>query len=62
MGGSCGCGTQINHTFHELGCIECGATCCPACAVSLESAMYCRGCARSLVGAAVQAGGPLELQ
>ncbi len=62
MGGRCRCGSQISHAFHELGCIECGGPVCPACAVPLESATYCQGCAGSLLGAAtVRAGGTFDL-
>jgi hypothetical protein len=52
MAGSCGCGTEVRYAFHHLGCIECGAPCCPSCAVSLESVSYCRACAGSLLGSA----------
>ncbi len=63
MGGRCGCGTQVRYAFHELGCIECGAPCCPSCAVSLESVSYCRGCAGSLLGVTtVRAAGAWDLQ
>lgn len=34
---SCGCGTDIAFQFHQLACIDCGAGCCPTCAVHLES-------------------------
>jgi len=57
----CGCGTETNHAFQRLGCIDCGAACCPECAVSLESVTYCRRCAGSLLGATVQASGPFDL-
>lgn len=63
MGGSCDCGTTVQYTFHHLGCIECGAPCCPSCAVPLESASYCRGCAGSLLGVTtIRAVGPWDLQ
>lgn len=59
MHGRCGCGTG---TGVSLGCLECGAACCPACAIHLESAAYCGACARSLLDVtAVRAGGPLDL-
>jgi hypothetical protein len=59
MGGQCGCGARMSVTF---GCLECGAACCPACAIPLESAAYCGACARSLMDVtAVRAGGPLDL-
>ena len=45
-----------------FGCLECGAACCPACVIPLESAAYCGACARSLLDATtVRAGGPLDL-
>jgi hypothetical protein len=59
----CGCGRQLQHTFHHLACIDCGATCCPECSVGLESVTYCRRCAGSLLGTPrVSAGGPFDLQ
>lgn len=58
----CGCGRAVRQAFHALGCLECGAPCCVACAISLESAVYCRACAEALLDAAlVQAGGPFDL-
>ncbi|MGH7354283.1 MAG: hypothetical protein ACRELS_06840 [Candidatus Rokuibacteriota bacterium] len=46
----------------SFGCLECGAACCPACAIQLESTAYCGACARSLLDATtVRAGGPLDL-
>ena len=63
MYGSCECGTDLQYAFHQLGCLECGAPCCPACAVHLESVSYCRGCAGSLLGVStVQAAGPFDLR
>ena len=62
MGGSCSCGTEVAYTFHRLACLDCGASCCPACAVHLESVTYCQGCATSILGSGtVQAGGPFDL-
>ncbi|HSE92659.1 MAG TPA: hypothetical protein VLF19_05080 [Methylomirabilota bacterium] len=62
MGGSCRCGNQISHEFHQLECIECGEPACPACAVPLESVTYCQGCADSLLGGTtVRAGGTFDL-
>lgn len=37
------------YLFDDLGCIECGRTCCPDCAVLMESAWYCARCADSLL-------------
>lgn len=63
MDASCRCGTEVQYAFHRWGCLECGAPCCPACAVQLESVSYCRRCARSLLGATtVQTGGPFDLR
>jgi hypothetical protein len=45
----CHCGNPIAYPFDQLGCIQCGQACCPACGVSLESAMYCAGCANALM-------------
>jgi hypothetical protein len=60
MATTCECGT---HGATQLGCLECGATCCPTCAIQLESATYCRWCAGSLLGVAdVRSAGPFDLQ
>lgn len=62
MSASCRCGSQVDHAFHAFACIECGAACCPACAVPLESVTYCGACARSLLGVgAVPPGAGFEL-
>jgi uncharacterized paraquat-inducible protein A len=45
----CECGTPIRVPLDELGCVECGRLCCPACAVDLESTAYCARCAASLL-------------
>jgi hypothetical protein len=49
MGTRCRCGTEFHHTVDHLGCIECGAACCPACSYELESANYCSTCAEALL-------------
>jgi hypothetical protein len=49
MNGSCRCGTPIRFASEHLGCVECGAACCPSCAYLLESASYCPGCAESIL-------------
>jgi hypothetical protein len=60
---NCGCANDPGQAFYDLGCIDCGTACCPACAVPLESVTYCRSCARSLLGAGtVQAAGSFDLQ
>ncbi len=59
----CRCGTEIHNAFHSFGCLECGAACCPACAISLESATYCPACAGALLeSATVRPGRPFDLQ
>jgi hypothetical protein len=37
----------------RFGCLECGASCCAACAIALESVAYCRGCAVALLDVTV---------
>jgi hypothetical protein len=49
---ACGrCGSTVVHAAQSLGCLECGAPCCPTCAVYLESVAYCRPCAGWLLAA-----------
>lgn len=58
----CLCGNPVRHAFDDLACLDCGAACCPACAIHLESAVYCRRCAGALLDAGtVRAGGPFGL-
>jgi hypothetical protein len=59
---TCGCPNDSHDALYVLGCIDCGAACCPSCAVPLESVSYCRTCARSLLGAAVRSVGSFDLQ
>jgi hypothetical protein len=60
MPGQCECGTEVRDVF--LGCLECGASCCPSCAISLESATYCPACAGALLeSATVRPGRPFDL-
>jgi hypothetical protein len=49
MGAQCRCGTTIEFSFNHLGCIACGAACCPACSYELESTNYCATCAETLL-------------
>jgi len=49
MGARCHCGTEVQSTYDHLGCIECGAACCPACSCEIESANYCSNCAAALL-------------
>ena len=59
---NCGCTNDLDQAPYDLGCIDCGAACCPSCAVHLESATYCRSCARALLGAGtVLAAGSFDL-
>jgi hypothetical protein len=45
-----------------LGCQDCGASCCAACVIHLESVTYCTACARTLLGTnAVRAPEPFGL-
>jgi hypothetical protein len=45
MGARCRCGSELRFAAEHLGCIQCGAPCCPACSYELESAHYCAPCA-----------------
>jgi hypothetical protein len=58
--GRCGCGSDIEFGFHSFGCLECGAECCPRCAVTLESVTYCRSCADALLEGIGAAPGTFE--
>jgi hypothetical protein len=49
MGARCQCGSDVQFHFDHLGCIQCGAPCCPACSYELESASYCRTCAERIL-------------
>jgi len=46
---ACRCGTEVQHAYEHLGCIQCGAACCPACSYELESTNYCSTCAETLL-------------
>jgi len=48
----CLCGFVMTYSNENLGCIECGGPCCPACAFISEGAVYCSSCARELYGLA----------
>ena len=49
MAGRCRCGSEVQFAFNHLGCIACGASCCPACSYELESTNYCSACAETLL-------------
>jgi hypothetical protein len=49
MGIRCRCGHEVQFAFHHLGCIQCGAACCPQCSWELESVRYCPRCAETLL-------------
>ena len=59
FGDRCRCG--VKSSVHRFGCLECGARCCPACAITLESAAYCHRCAAALLGHEVEKPGPFEV-
>jgi hypothetical protein len=46
---ACRCGTEVQYAYEHLGCIQCGAACCPACSYELESTNYCSTCAETLL-------------
>lgn len=46
----CRCGFVITYPKDNLGCIECGEPCCPACAFVSEGAVYCAACAHENYG------------
>ncbi len=48
----CDCGFLIRYQDENLGCIECGQPCRPACVFLSEGAVYCGTCARKLYGLA----------
>jgi hypothetical protein len=47
----CRCSALVPYAFEELGCVECGTSCCPACGFFLESVWYCACCAGALLEA-----------
>lgn len=61
MSRRCGCGNSVDAGAPSLGCLECGAGCCPSCAVPVESVTYCRGCADALFGVQAAAPGVFDL-
>jgi|GEM_PF-3298497 len=46
----CQCGFVITYPNENLGCLECGEPCCPACAFVSEGAAYCAACAGERYG------------
>jgi hypothetical protein len=54
----CRCG--VERVYH-FGCLECGAACCSACAITLESVAYCGRCAAALLGTEFDKPGSFEL-
>jgi hypothetical protein len=48
-----GCRCALEPAEVVFGCLECGAPCCSACAIMLESVAYCRQCATVLLEATV---------
>jgi hypothetical protein len=51
----CDCGFVIRYQNEDLGCIDCGEPCCPACAFMSEGAVYCAACAQEAYGLASRA-------
>jgi len=49
---TCECGLLHEPSSGSVGCHECGATCCPSCALDIDSRTYCRWCATSVVAPA----------
>jgi hypothetical protein len=48
---TCECGPLHTESRQALGCRECGASCCPSCAVEIDTDTYCRWCAIALAPA-----------
>lgn len=47
---ACHCGSRmLSSNSDERACVKCGASCCSACAFSLDSANYCGRCAESVL-------------
>ena len=60
--GQCSCGSQTKYASEGLGCVDCGGSVCPRCAVPLESVSYCRDCAGELLeGATIEPVDPFEI-
>lgn len=45
---TCHCGHWIDSYLEDLGCLECGASCCPACSYSPEAIVHCASCAQEI--------------
>lgn len=44
MRGRCQCGGAIAFAHEDLGCLQCGETCCPHCAFRPEGHVFCPAC------------------
>jgi hypothetical protein len=44
MRGRCTCGGAIAFAHEDLGCLQCGEACCPACAFRPEGRVFCPTC------------------
>ena len=44
MRGRCQCGGAIGFAHEDLGCLQCGEACCPACAFRPEGRVFCPAC------------------
>jgi hypothetical protein len=62
MSSHCGCGASLDNSLHSFACLDCGSSVCRGCAITLESATYCTGCAAALLETTtVRAGSAFEL-
>jgi hypothetical protein len=52
MRADCDCGMTLEGPVQARRCGECGAACCQACAMEIETEAYCRWCAVSRTVAA----------
>jgi hypothetical protein len=48
MAKRCQCGHYIESYLEDLGCLECGTSCCPACSYSPEDVVHCASCAEEI--------------
>ena len=50
----CKCGQELHSPLEDLGCFECGASCCPACAYTPEEVVFCSDCAQDQFAISLQ--------
>ena len=51
---TCECGAPLLRAVEDLGCVGCGRACCPVCAYTLESVIYCAFCAAEFLEGATR--------